>query len=1051
MRSVGVCATLCALPTLAFAQVRPRQTLSYSNSSSTTSTYSSSSGSKTGSAPDSLITPPPPCCWIYGGAQAVFVNTWYDTTYTDVVAHETTTFLVYNGTTIIANSTSRRSNATWTAFGMFGPAADFQPDLSIPGIPQTIIPNEFLQDGEYGATSIYLVGGSNAFTGLGQVIASPTPFVIWQDIGFTTVTPQIKPSPTVFPSRWDAAQCGVWQTGNYGAYVNGQWTSTNASYLFPYTGSVGSGYTVESQYIVSSLEIGPAQVTLPQIAIPITTAGELYGINACLSDSNLPNSRIFVDMAPSVWAYGNHASSILSATPWITDCFTIGGEGEPTVHIPVAQVTSTSTHIITMAGPVGTPVTSSTSSPTTSSSTSPTTNPTTSPTTSLATSPTTNPTTSPTTSLATSPTTNPTTSPTTAPTTGPTTGSPTTKISSTPTPTSNSQSPTTATTSANILNPPGPSSLTDTTKQPKFVTSAFSPAIASTATALLPVTSPSSNHDIVSTTTGGSDDGGQSPTTTANAGTQGTTTDVAAGIVGIFTQQVTSANAPAGPTSAANQISSVQVGVAVGSQTAVAGGSAVSQQGTTYSVISSGSAVQVVANGQTSIVNVASGPPVSISGDAALTPVSAAVGSPTAVTVGGSTISYQALGTGSVIIGSTTLAVGSAAVTHNGQTVSLASGSSGAAIVINGQTAAVVHSAVATQAPQIVTANGNTFTVQPASKDGVLVGSVTLSVGGSAAVQNGQTISVASGSAGQVIVVNGQTAAIVLTAAAAQASQVVTGNGNTFTVQPASNNGVIVGSATLSAGGSAVVQNGQTISIASGSAGQVIVLNGQTATTLAAVPAPSTNGSQLLTLGTQVVTAYAAPSSSGAIIIAGQTVVPGSTTVINGETLSLSGSNLVIASGTSTSTRVLSLSAPQQTGSSQVLTLGTNVVTAYAAGSSAIVIGGQTIRPGAVTVIDGETLSLRGTNLVLVSGSKTTTENVAGAIMSGLDAGGSSTSGNARASGSASATTGDVSAATASGGVAAASPSISGASRQGLSVCGLLVGVLAMALVVVLR
>jgi hypothetical protein len=78
---------------------------------------------------------------------------------------------------------------------------------------------------------------------------------------------------------------------------------------------------------------------------------------------------------------------------------------------------------------------------------------------------------------------------------------------------------------------------------------------------------------------------------------------------------------------------------------------------------------------------------------------------------------------------------------------------------------------------------------------------------------------------------------------------------------------------------------------------------------------------------------------------------------------------------------------PASTAAEELVTLGTAVVTAFAAGSSALVIEGVTVSEGGpAEVINGETVSLNGTQLVVASGSSTTTEGLGGAIMSGLGA-----------------------------------------------------------------
>jgi len=110
----------------------------------------------------------------------------------------------------------------------------------------------------------------------------------------------------------------------------------------------------------------------------------------------------------------------------------------------------------------------------------------------------------------------------------------------------------------------------------------------------------------------------------------------------------------------------------------------------------------------------------------------------------------------------------------------------------------------------------------------------------------------------------------------------------------------MVGSQTLTAGGSAITQSGQTISLATQSGSAALVVNGESTVLL---PSGAGAATQLVTIGGQTFTAFAAPSS--ALIIDGVTLLPGGTATVAGETVQLSGTDLIIASGTATSTEGL--------------------------------------------------------------------------------------------------------------------------------------------------
>jgi hypothetical protein len=124
-----------------------------------------------------------------------------------------------------------------------------------------------------------------------------------------------------------------------------------------------------------------------------------------------------------------------------------------------------------------------------------------------------------------------------------------------------------------------------------------------------------------------------------------------------------------------------------------------------------------------------------------------------------------------------------------------------------------------------------------------------------------------------------------------------------ITYIPSGSATAIVGTATLSAGGSAPIQDGQTISLAAGSTAPVLIVNGITTTAIAA--APLQTGAQIVTIGSQAYTAQAIPvtgTASAAVVLGSYTVLPGAANMIGGETVSLSGTQLIIASGAATST-----------------------------------------------------------------------------------------------------------------------------------------------------
>ncbi|KAF1826776.1 uncharacterized protein K489DRAFT_125234 [Dissoconium aciculare CBS 342.82] len=174
--------------------------------------------------------------------------------------------------------------------------------------------------------------------------------------------------------------------------------------------------------------------------------------------------------------------------------------------------------------------------------------------------------------------------------------------------------------------------------------------------------------------------------------------------------------------------------ILIGSQTLLPGGQAVTQAGTIWSALPSGSGVQVVADGKTSTV----------------TPQAPGIAA----------LSSQP---GNILIGLQTLVPGGPAVTQAGTIWSALPSGSGVQIVANGHTSTVIP-----QAPRI--------TAAASLKADILIGSQTLTPGGPAITSAGTTWSALPSGSGVRIIVNGHTSTIAPVALAIAPAPVSTSN-----------------------------------------------------------------------------------------------------------------------------------------------------------------------------------------------------------------------------------------------------------------------------------
>tara|TARA_R110002003_G_scaffold117_1_gene10355 strand:- start:13499 stop:15667 length:2169 start_codon:yes stop_codon:yes gene_type:complete len=270
------------------------------------------------------------------------------------------------------------------------------------------------------------------------------------------------------------------------------------------------------------------------------------------------------------------------------------------------------------------------------------------------------------------------------------------------------------------------------------------------------------------------------------------------------------------------------------------------------------------------------------------------------------------------VIGGQTLSPGGQAITVSGTTLSLVPG--GSSVVINGVTSAVANPPIVV--PQAgITIGNSVFTPSSGSGSTFVISDQTLTPGGQITV-SGTVISLAPSAS--FVVVNGVTSTLANPAAQITDAPVLTIGNGIFRPLPGTGTSYLIGSSTLTPGGSVVVAD-TTISLAPGAT--ALVINGRT-TLLTPSAQPIITSAPLLTIGSQTYTAI----SGTTFVIGGQTLTPGGTITVDGTTISLApGATQLVygSSGRSTTTALF----PATTTRSQSLT-GTASPSAGASGSN---------------------------------------------------------------------------------------------------------------------
>jgi len=265
--------------------------------------------------------------------------------------------------------------------------------------------------------------------------------------------------------------------------------------------------------------------------------------------------------------------------------------------------------------------------------------------------------------------------------------------------------------------------------------------------------------------------------------------------------------------------------------------------------------------------------------------------------------------TNAVEVGGRSLSVGGPIAVISAQTLTMGSNDLAIASVANAQPDGVLAAAGATVTASTV----------PGPSGQVVVGSTTLSVGGSAVVTNGWTISEASGAL--VMVQSGTTVAF--SALPVESNSILTAGDATITASgvPGQPNEVIVDGTTLSVGGSALINDSETIS--DGSSGLVMIQSG-TAVAFNRVP---TEGNSVLTAGDVTITASAVSGHPNEVTVDGTTLSVGGSALVTNGRMNSDGTDGLMLLDASTTMLFKSATTPSSTA----------VVTAPPSGSSAAV------------------------------------------------------------------------------------------------------------------
>ncbi|KAK4958356.1 hypothetical protein LTR10_004782 [Elasticomyces elasticus] len=384
---------LMALPS-AMGQVLPRQTDMAASSSN-----SSTSSTMTTTADTSAITQPPPCCWVIGGTFAVGVNRWWTSSVEEVVAtviknigrYDDNSTKVLDTTVLSAigpytnGSSTKVLNATTIYKGVNAtlPASVFDTYLANSAY---YLSSDFNQVGLVLPTDI-LTGNGAFLSGAGDYAATAVENKTAVSFDFTDlVVPPIFENYTgTLPIKtYEPSMCGHWSAYTSVDYVPGSLTTATTSYSI-YVQSVSAEIFTTKTLTYTDIVSVPISTAAPTFypngmdsdkffmgkkkGPPFPGMASNYSLSSGFSDWGASNFyRTYVSVKATQvpdgqaelalptglipWLASN--KTLLSMYPFLENCWTLPGVGQPTVHAPVNQLTTTIENIVEMGAPATT-------------------------------------------------------------------------------------------------------------------------------------------------------------------------------------------------------------------------------------------------------------------------------------------------------------------------------------------------------------------------------------------------------------------------------------------------------------------------------------------------------------------------------------------------------------------------------------------------------------------------------------------------------------------------------------------------------------------------
>ncbi|KAI7679407.1 hypothetical protein KC319_g2786 [Hortaea werneckii] len=338
------------------------------------------------------------------------------------------------------------------------------------------------------------------------------------------------------------------------------------------------------------------------------------------------------------------------------------------------------------------------------------------------------------------------------------------------------------------------------------------------------------------------------------------------------------------------------------------------------------------------------------------------------ITIGSGVTDFTPIGDLSAVVGSQTLSVGGPAATEAGHVLRLTSANEGLGLVI---ASAVEPSSAPAQGIATITANGSPYVASRVGSSAFVVGTQIV-LPGSAVSVDSIAFSIESG---RLIVSSGSSAETLAgfeNTATAESATPISGPDALDVDQDATKSAVVIAGVTLLPDEMATI-GGQSMTLIENN---LVVASGTSTSTLALPSNTPFNEDRQLVIDAQTFTV--ASAASGGVVIAGASILPGSAVAVSGRTFSLTGDALVIASQGSATTAMLAPASPEPF----AVTVGSQVFSAVF--EPVATAQSKTLYSDVTTVMVARSTSSASGGPAGVSQSATTRPDLGAIIMSGL-------------------------------------------------------------------